>query len=324
MSTKSRNDRSTNTSSAVNCIFQQPWWLDAVTVDPQRWDAVEIFKNDRLVARLPYFMKKKMGLTLLTTPRLTPLLGPWIEPSSAKYSKQLALQKDLMTSLIRQLPPHDYFCQCFHYSITNWLPFYWQGFSGSTSYTYTINRENLNNLAQVWAGFQENIRTKIRKAQKQVIVRTDLDIERFLDIHWLTFQRQGKIPPYSREFVKRLDAACIEQEARRVFFAEDAKGQIYGVLYIVWDENSVYGLMSGADPENRNNGANSLLLWEAIKFAAQTNRKFDFGGSVIESIERFFRAFGAKQTPILYVTRMSRRLKVLSSGRDMLKAIVGR
>jgi len=302
----------------ANSIFQQPWWLDAVA--PNAWKAVEIFKGDPMMARFPYIVTKKRGLTLITMPPLTQTLGSWLASSTAKYAKQLAQQKDLMTALILQLPRCDYFCQNFHYSITNWLPFYWQGFTQTTRYTYVI--ENLIDLDQVWAEFQENIRREIRKAQKRVKVRTDLDIEHFLDINSLTFKRQGKSLPYSRELARRLDAACVEHQARRIFFAEDAQGQIHAAIYIVWDENSAYYLMGGGNPELRNSGATSLLLWEGIQFAAKVTQKFDFEGSMIESVERFFRAFGARQIPYFQLTRMSRRLKLLMAGRDMVKALI--
>lgn len=302
----------------VNSIFQQPWWLDAVA--PNSWNAVEIKKNNKLIARLPYVLKQRYGLTMLTMPQLTQTLGPWLESSNAKYAKQLSQQKDLMTSLILQLPPCDYFCQCFHYSITNWLPFYWHGFAQTTRYTYVL--EQLDNLDKVWSGFQENIRSDIRKANKKVSIHSDLNIEQFLDVNLLTFQRQGQKLPYTREFVRRLDNACIENKARKIFFAEDAQGHIHAAIYIVWDENSAYYLMGGADPELRNSGATSLLMWEAIQFAATVTKTFDFEGSMIEPVERFFRAFGARQVPYFQITHMSQRMKLLMTGRDILKTLV--
>jgi len=305
---------------ADRSIFQQSWWLEAVA--PNRWHTAEISRGNQIIACLPYVTEKKNGLTLLTMPKLTQTLGVWLAPSEAKYSKQLAQQKDLMTSLIDQLPPHDYFLQNFHYSVTNWLPFYWQGFNQTTRYTYVI--ESLVDLDAVWCEFQENIRREIRKAKKQLIVCKNLDIEKFLDINSMTFQRQGLKVPYSREFVQRLDIACQKHNAREIFYAEDAKGRIHAAIYIVWDENSAYYLMGGADPELRNSGATSLLIWEAIQFAATVTQKFDFEGSMIESVERFFRAFGARQVPYFQISRMSRRMKLLKTGQDMLKIITGK
>jgi hypothetical protein len=123
-------------------------------------------------------------------------------------------------------------------AVSNWLPFYWQGFDQTTRYTYVI--EALDDLERVWAQLSKTVRRKIRKAEKEVAVRTDLDIERFFDINALSFKRQGLDVPYSRDVVRRLDAACTKHQARRMFFAEDARGQIHAVLYCAWDEDSAY------------------------------------------------------------------------------------
>jgi Acetyltransferase (GNAT) domain len=303
----------------TNSIFEETWWLDAVA--PNQWNAVEIEKDGAVVARLPYVVKNRMGLTLFTMPRLTPSLGPWLRESTAKYTKQLAQQKDLYTALIEKLPAHDFFCLNFHHSMTNWQPFYWQGFSQSTCYSYVI--ENLQDLDLVWDGFQDNIRREIRKAKKQVMVRTDLDIDCFLDLNLLTFERQGKKLPYSRELVHRLDHACVQNQARKIFFAEDPQGRIHSAIYMIWDRNSAYYLMGGSDPELRTSGAASLLMWEAIQFAATVTKKFDFEGSMIEPIERFVRAFGGRQIPYFKVRKNSPRMQVLLSGREIVRSIVG-
>jgi hypothetical protein len=82
--------------------------------------------------------------------------------------------------------------------------------------------------------------------------------------------------------------------------------------------------MSGIDPDLRNSGAMSLLVWEALRFAATVTERFDFEGSVIEPVERFFRAFGGAQKPYFRVTRFSRRMKFLMAGREMALALLGK
>lgn len=303
----------------TNSIFQESWWLDAVA--PGQRGIVEVEKGGKVEARMPYVKgHNSFGLKTIIMPPLTKTLGPWLAPSKAKYTKQLALQKSLMTALIGKLPPYDYFEQNFHYSITNWLPFYWRGFSQSTRYTYVL--EDLTDLDRVWNSFRENIRREIRKAKKRVVCRTETDIDRFLDINTLTFKRQGRKLPYDRELVHRLDVSCVAHNARQIYFAEDAHGEIHAAIYIIWDANSCYYLMGGTVPEFRNSGATSLLMWEAIQFAATVTKKFDFEGSMIESVERFFRGFGARQIPYFQITRMSNRMKFLMAGRNMIKALL--
>ena len=72
----------------ANSIFEQPWWLDAVA--PGQWDAVEIEKGGKLVARLPYFKTKRFGFKLLGIPDYTQSLGYWIEKTGSKNAKKYA------------------------------------------------------------------------------------------------------------------------------------------------------------------------------------------------------------------------------------------
>lgn len=63
------------------------------------------------------------------------------------------------------------------------------------------------------------------------------------------------------------------------------------------DQHTVYYLLGGGDPELRTSGATSLLMWEGIRWASEQGKQFDFEGSMVEPIERFFRSFGARQIP---------------------------
>lgn len=304
-------------------IFSQAWWLDAVA--PGSWGEVAIEKGGQIHARLPYVIQRKHGLTLLTMPPLTQTLGPWLRPYSGKYVNRLSKEKQLMTELIEQLPRFDLFQQNFHYSITNWLPFYWKGFQQTTRYTYRL--PDLSNLDAVWAGFQENIRREIRKAVNRfrLRVRDDLSIDDFLPLNVQVFERQSKGLPYPISLVRRLDAACQTHTARRIFIAQDEQGRHHAGVYIVWDEQSAYYLMGGGDPELRSTGATSLCMWEAIRFAATVTKSFDFEGSMIESVERFFRSFGACQTPYFQITKVnSFLLKMLKDIRSWGMFLRGR
>jgi hypothetical protein len=146
------------------------------------------------------------------------------------------------------------------------------------------------------------------------------DIDYFLHINRMTFERQDMGLPYRRELVRRLDAACVARDCRLILIGEDDTGRPQAVLYLIWDSESAYYLMGGADPALRTSGAMSLLMWEAIKHAARVTKAFDFEGSMIEPIERFFRAFGPRQTPYMHLFR-TRSLKgrVAALGRDVFR-----
>lgn len=287
-------------------IFCHDWWLDAVA--PGRWDVALVEKGGRVVAAMPYAMSRRMGFCIIGQPPLTQVNGPWLAPIGGRVQNRLEIEKDLFNALIDQLPHFDHFSQNWHFEVANWLPFFWRGFRQTTRYTYRLPA--LNDLDAIWGGFSSNIRGDVRKARDRfsLVLRASPTIEEFLDINAMTFARQGKKLPYSRDLVRRLDTACAERECRRIIIAEDDEGRAHAGAYIVWDENTAYYLIGGGDPALRNSGAASFVMWEAIRFAAGVTRSFDFEGSMIEPVERFFRAFGASQTPYHNVFKTNSRL----------------
>lgn len=287
----------------MGSIFSRSWWLDAVA--PNAWGEARIEKGGLLYARMPYVLKKKFGLRIIDMPPLTQTLGPWLRTYPGKYANLLAEEKELVTELIEQLPTFDIFQQNFHYSITNWLPFYWRGFQQTTRYTYIL--DDLNDLNRIWEGFEKKIRTSLRRAEKLVAVRDDLDLDRFMALNDMVFARQGRKAPYSRSVVERLDEACRLRNCRRIFGAQDSAGRIHAAVYIVWDEESAYYLMGGSNPDLRDSDASSLCLWEAIKFSSGVTRAFDFEGSMLENVEAFFRAFGGRQKPYFQIRKIPSR-----------------
>lgn len=284
------------------CIFSQAWWLDTVCGD-QNWDVVIYEKGGLILGALPYYTKKKKGFTILTNPALTQTLGIWLKEQNGKYAKKLGKQKDIIQGLIDQLPKHHVFFQAFSPAFTNWLPLYWKGFEQTTKYTYVI--EDLGDLDKIWTDTNANIKTDVRKAEKTLTIKTDRSFEEFYNILEMTYKRQSLAVPQSLEFLKRVYKESSKRNAGRIFFAVDQNEIIHSVLFLVWDANSAYYIISGADPELRNSGAGSYCLWNAIQFSSEVTQSFDFEGSMVEGIERFFRGFGAKQKPYFRLYRFS-------------------
>ncbi|MET4694683.1 GNAT family N-acetyltransferase [Endozoicomonas lisbonensis] len=284
-------------------IFSQDWWLDAVAGN-ENWGVVISEKGGDIVGALPYVFKKKYGFKLITMPKLTQTLGPWLKyPDNQKYERKLAYEKRIINDLIEGLPEYD-FCKInADSSLTNWLPFYWEGFDQTTRYTYRLS--NIADSNQLWNNFSGNIRKEIKKAEgrNKIVVDSNSSIEDFIEINKKTFSRQGLTLPYSKKFIIDFDKVCLEKQCRRIFFARDENNIIHAAIYIVWHNEYAYYLMGGGDPDLRNSGATSLAMWEAIKFSKTVAKCFDFEGSMIEPIENFFKAFGAIQTPYFSLSK---------------------
>jgi len=298
-------------------VFQRRWWLDAAA--PGCWDEVQVRRGDGVVARLPFVLARRAGLTRLGTAPFTKTLGPWLAPSDAKYTNALATEIELTGELIERLPRHDVFRQAFAPELTNWLAFHWAGFRASAAVTYRI--DVLDDLDAVWSSMRENIRREIRKAERQVEIVDDLGLGRLVDLAGRTFARQGLAGGVDTAALERIDAACADRDSRTTLFAVDAQRRVHAAAYFVWDEHVTYYLLGGGDPELRNSGASSLLLWRGIQHAAGVSRSFDFEGSMLEPVERFFRAFGGRQTPYLVLARRGRLAGALAAAAGVARSL---
>jgi hypothetical protein len=286
-------------------IFHQPWWLDAVA--PGRWDAVTVERGGRTVARMPFVVRGPRTFRVLTQPPLTPFLGPWITPEAgAKYASALSNQMELQTLLEAQLPTAVAFHQNFSPTVRTCLPFIWAGYRAEARYTYRL--EDLHSENALWEGLAGNIRREIRKAQRQLRVRQGDDVDLFHSVLTKTFRRQDLAAP-DRDQLTRIDAACARYGARSMLFACDEADRVHAVAYVVRDRRTAYYLMGGGDPQLRTSGASSLLLWEAIRQSRAAASVFDFEGSMLRPVERFFRAFGGRQAPYLHISRTTRTAK---------------
>lgn len=297
-------------------LFSQAWWLDAAA-GKDGWDVVLVEKDGLIIGALPYVKEIRYGFTILTQPALTQTLGPWLRlGEDVKSSKKLGYEKDVIQELYSLLPPYDRYSQNWHYDRTNWLPVYWMGFLQSTKYTYVIN--NISNVDTVLNNFEHSKRKNIKKSEKVVKVVYDISAREFFDNHEMTLKKQGQAISYSFELFERLWLAGYENNAAKTIAAFDEDGNMHAALFIVWDKHSAYDLISTIDPDYRVHGAASLLIRDAIVYVSQFVDKFDFEGSMIESVERSFRQFGAEQVPYFSIHKTpSRILKTLLFLRSM-------
>jgi hypothetical protein len=296
-------ESSRNGNRCSNAIFQEPWWLDAAA--PGSWDEATVERDGHVIARLPYVVRGRPRLRALTMPPLTPTLGPWVQHSQASAARALSREIELLRELVAALPRSDVFQQHFSPTMLNALPFHWAGYRLELRYTYRL--EGLQSDEALWSGLRGNIRSDIRKARKRLVVRDDLGIDALHAVWTKTFARQELRPPMSLADLERIDAACAAKDARAMLFAVDEADRVHAVAYAVWDDQAAFYLIGGADPQLRSSGATSLLVWELIMRAREVTDVFDFEGSMIEPLERFFRAFGGRQTPYLRVSRATLR-----------------
>jgi len=290
-------------------LFSRDWWLDIVCGE-DKWDVLWVEEKGQIQAVMPLYFPYK---GVISMPPLTQTMGPWFAPvsSDTKYTSVLAHYQTLSKKLIEQLKKYTYFLQFFHCSITDWLPFYWEGYQQTTRYTYLLN--DLANPDKLWEEMSQHTRRNIVKAKEKhkITIRKGIQTDEFLSVFKKTFERQGLSPKHENILIKAIEE-CRKREQGDLWGGYDAQGNLHAAVFIVWQESSAYYLAGGGDPAFRESGAHSLLLWEAVQFTADKSDRFDFEGSMIPGVERFFREFGATQTPYFMISKgnlgLSRRV----------------
>ncbi|MDR3252832.1 MAG: GNAT family N-acetyltransferase [Tannerella sp.] len=281
-------------------VFSQDWWLDAV-YGGDRWDVLLVEKNGRVAAAWPLYMPLH---GVVTMPPYTQSMGIWIAPLSddTKYSSALEQRQSLCKQLIERLHARV-FMQNFAYSFTDWLPFYWADYRQTTRYTYIL--PDLSDLGALWEGMSQNTRRNIKRAQDEahISVRQDVGIDDFLRVQEQTFERQNIRNKQSVHVLRRLIEAAVSRGQGALFGGYDPEGRLHAAAFVVWQPSSAYYIAGGGDPALRRSGAHSLVLWEAVRHASAYSKVFDFEGSMLPGVERFFREFGARQTPYFTISK---------------------
>jgi len=288
--------------SPQGCIFCRSWWLEAVC--GTAFEILVVRKGDEIVAGMPLPRTRKLIWRGITMPPLTQTLGVLLAPQDgAKYVSRLSGEMAVLRALVDAIPAVDVFRVNTHHTVTNWLPFHWAGYSQTTCYTYVFG--DLSDTEALFGEMAPTLRNKIRKAEKGGIrVEHTDDIATFLELNRKVFSRQGAALPYGEDVVRRLDAACKQHDARTILVARDSAGRPHSAVYVVHDGRCMYNLMQGGDPDLRSSGANPLAMWRSIERAHELELSYDFEGSMLESVESFFRSFGAVQKPYFEISRV--------------------
>lgn len=285
-------------------IFSQAWWLDIVC--DGNWDVILVEKGGQICASFPYFYSRTRSGLFILMPPLTQKMGVYIKyPKNQSPASKLQYEKELCNSVIDQLPQYDFITFTSDYLYTNWLPFYWHGFTQTTRYTYVVNDLSCD----VFSNFAPAKRTDIRKAQKCAIIKYDLSPENFIAYYKRSLKKQGKLLSYSEDMFLCLCRKCISTEHGRIIYAvsSEDESKIMAAIFYIYDNSSIYSLVTAFDPDYRKYAASSLLFYQIMLDYKDSGLKFDFEGSMIPNIEQSYNKFGTLQTPYFSISKQGTR-----------------
>ena len=300
-------------SSPQGILFHKSYWLRA---SGKEFRIYGYFKGEELFAGLPIVCAvSRLGIKSASHPSLTPYLGVIFRESEAKYVTRISDEKGMSRAIAARIK-EDFDSVTFNFTpfSTDLQPFIWEGFSSGVRYTYLLE---LNDLENVWKGMDAKRRNDITRAEKDgIYVETSDDFEQTFTLVEKTFERQDKEATF-RTTAFKYNEILSQKGQCNSFLAKNKEGKAIATVYIVWDEKRSYYLLGGYDPEESHHGASAIAMWEAIKFTKEELglNEFDFEGSMVQSVEQFFRKFGGRLTPYYTVSWTKPSAKIASYAR---------
>lgn len=277
-------------------VFASAAWLD---VYEGRNKLAGIYNdNEELIGTFQLFAFSKYGFKVIINPPFMPHVNlQYINPAqspSAIHSFNKQLMQD-MADFLLSTGAH-YIKLNFAGSVVDTQAFTWKKFSVSNRFTYvldlSLDEETLHSR------LSPEKRKSLRKAEKDGITVEDTqDYQAVFGLIRQSLQRSGKFA--NEAIIRRLILQFSNPHNALAFVAKDSEGRAIAAAYCICTARKAYYLFGGFDEGNKHHGAGVSCMWACIKKAKALGlEEYDFEGSMVPEIEKYFREFGGDLRPL--------------------------
>ncbi len=254
------------------------WYLN--TVSPG-WDAL-VFGNYEKI--FPLTGKAKAQIHYLYQPYFTQQLGV--------FGNNLTEQD---TPVFLQAIPEKF--KFIEINLNTQNQFFSAEISSKNKTTYHIDLKN--KYDEIYLQFNTNTKRNIKKAESHNLKLNKAENTNILI--QLFKENAGKKTDLTNKNYKTLEKLiheCTENNIGHVYEVHSNENKIESAAFIISSKNILINLFNAVSPTGKKNGAMFFLFNEIIKANSVSNKYFDFEGSDIPEVARFYQGFGAK--PALY------------------------
>ena len=289
-------------------IFNTTDWLKIFEDTTQLYGIYD--KGDNLIGGFYLYKEKRSIFTIYRDPPFTPAIGPFLEVKAENPVAIMDLWKKTVASIagfIEELP-YSVISVSLNKNIIDAQPFIWSKFKVIPRYTYILELgKSMEDIRKEMSNARRNDMNKAIKDGLAVRLVNDLNLVKSLVLK--TYSRQEMA---ANEYY--LDKVLFEfaNKDNSFGFVTVRDGNPIAASFCVYDKDTAYYLLGGYDHKSKHHGAGALAIWEAIKYAKDLGLKhFDFEGSMVPEIERYFRGFGGQLTPLYRVNKAKLPLEIL-------------
>jgi hypothetical protein len=274
-------------------VFFRGMYLDIVCEG--LWDVVLYEEKERITAAYIYMIKRKIGLNYIIQPKLCPYTGPiFFNPSNPKKA---------YSYLIDHLPSNQLIIQDYFHSIPKFNDF---ANTHLTKHTYVVDKSvKLNSL---WLQQSSKHRRIIQNASKTLKYELVENFEEFQDFLIEAFLSRGKKQPMDINIFKNLDKELHKGGLRRIVKCTDSNNIDVAMAYLIIDEKWTFNFANAVNYDYTHNGMH-LILWKELERAINSGKSFDFEGSMLPGVDKFYSRFKGTKTP--YQSRYKSAYKLI-------------
>ena len=292
----------------ISVIFNTLEWLK---IFGNKVKIFGIYENEEdLMGGFCLYEERRFCFKIYRNLPFTPCVGPFFQNKAQNPVTIMGNLKkviDLMAEAMGKLS-YSVVSISLNRNIKDTQPFIWKKFKVIPGYTYILDLKKpseiiLNEMSK------ERRNDIVRAIKDKLSVRQVSDFEIVKSLVLKTFLRQKKkINTYY------LDKILFEfaNENNSFAFVVFKNKMPLVATFCVFDGNIAYYLLGGYDYGYKHHGAGPLAIWEAIKHSRRLGLKyFDFEGSMIPHVEKYFRGFGGILTPYYKVNKAKLPLEIV-------------
>ena len=285
-------------------IFTGPEWSGLFGDRIARYG---LYAGGGLIGGFYLYREKRFGLSVCCNPPLTPSTGLFFRDDTKNPAKAMDKSKEVMSLMAEFIDGMNYplVSLSFDKDTVDMQPFIWRDFKVVPQYTYVMDLSRSGD--DIWRGMSGEKRNDITRAAKDGLeVRKINDYAIVKSLVQKTFSRQKKeIEGSGLNGSMNKVLFDFANEDNSFAFAAFGKDGPVACTFCVHDGKTAYYLLGGYDSARRHHGAGAMCIWESILHAKRSLSLpyFDFEGSMVRSIERYFRGFGGRLTPYYRVNK---------------------
>ncbi len=289
-------------------VFASKKWL---SIYNNKLNIIGIYKTENQLIGGYFFLKtKKQGISFLKLPPYTPHCGLFFINDSQNTSAINSNAKEIITEVCNAISAQKSAITvlAFPHSIIDLQPFIWQKFKVIPNYTYQLNLQK--SIDELKNNFDSKNRNAINKAIKDEVSIAENTLSKHeLFNFFISSLNTTNANVYNEELE---NIFLIFSDNTNSFCQVATKNdQLLGVVFCAFDKNVCYYLLGGINKQAGLQGINNVLVLKSIEKAKQLGcTTFDFEGSMLKGVEKFFRGFGGELIPYYTVSKANIFLEI--------------